>query len=93
MTPSAVLCLVERLIGRGEVHPEGYRGFTITQRGGSPGAVPFCSEGGVPLAAENRTMMSDVTISPPPVTDPDPSVMEAPGLVGPCASCQRPTHK
>ncbi|GLX54456.1 hypothetical protein Shyhy01_74050 [Streptomyces hygroscopicus subsp. hygroscopicus] len=37
--------------------------------------------------------MSDVTSPPPPVTEPDPSAARAPGMVGPCAGCQRPTHK
>jgi hypothetical protein len=37
--------------------------------------------------------MNDVATPPPPVTEPDPSARLAPGLVGPCAGCQRPTHK
>ncbi|MEW2494029.1 hypothetical protein AB0942_10820 [Streptomyces nodosus] len=31
--------------------------------------------------------------APPPVTEPDPSAAQAPGLVGPCAHCRRPTHR
>lgn len=37
--------------------------------------------------------MSDMSSPPPPVTEPDPSAVLAPGLVGPCAGCQRSTHR
>jgi hypothetical protein len=35
-----------------------------------------------------------MTTPPPPVTEPDPSALTCPGdQVGPCATCQRKTHK
>ncbi|CAL9668162.1 hypothetical protein SUDANB2_07270 (plasmid) [Streptomyces sp. enrichment culture] len=35
-----------------------------------------------------------MTTPAPPVTEPDPSVLTCPGdLIGPCATCQRKTHK
>jgi hypothetical protein len=35
-----------------------------------------------------------MTTPPPPVTEPDTSALICPGdQVGPCASCQRKTHK
>ncbi|WP_181803115.1 hypothetical protein [Streptomyces shenzhenensis] len=37
--------------------------------------------------------MIDATTPPPPLTEPDPSALKAPGLTGPCAGCQRPTQR
>ncbi|MET9734489.1 hypothetical protein ABZZ79_28785 [Streptomyces sp. NPDC006458] len=35
-----------------------------------------------------------MTTAPPPVNEPDPSALTCPGdQVGPCAACQRKTHK
>ncbi|WP_395575778.1 hypothetical protein [Streptomyces sp. BK79] len=35
-----------------------------------------------------------MTTSPPPVSEPEPSALACPGdKVGPCAGCQRNTHK
>ncbi|ALV31389.1 hypothetical protein [Streptomyces sp. CdTB01] len=35
-----------------------------------------------------------MTTPPPPVSEPDPSALTCPGdKVGPCAACQRKTHK
>ncbi|GGV87206.1 hypothetical protein GCM10010294_68810 [Streptomyces griseoloalbus] len=35
-----------------------------------------------------------MTTPPPPVTEPDPSALTCPGdKVGPCATCQRKTHR
>ncbi|MFJ6393961.1 hypothetical protein ACIQJT_41020 [Streptomyces sp. NPDC091972] len=32
--------------------------------------------------------------TPPPITEPDPSALICPGdKIGPCAACQRKTHK
>ncbi|MET9913404.1 hypothetical protein ABZZ74_42725 [Streptomyces sp. NPDC006476] len=35
-----------------------------------------------------------MTTPPPPISEPDPSALVCPGdKVGPCATCQRKTHK
>jgi hypothetical protein len=35
-----------------------------------------------------------MTTTPPPVTEPDPSALTCPGdKAGPCATCQRKTHR
>lgn len=93
-----IIALTSAADRQGRPHGGGEMGIPLRYgaglTGGSASLFYSVFEGRRVLAAENRIPMNDVTtMPPPPVTEPDPSAQRAPGLAGPCAGCQRQTHR